>query len=143
MNNLLATIYESFFDYISYQDLLYAVYDQMDYVKFGWILLLIPGVLLFLFYKIWDPVTRPQRFKYFLVLFLIFIIIYSSVSGILYSNSEILKLLGNYTGEPGQVSPDWFILQMGIISILFSAIMSIIYSLIIKRFSINNSHNPF
>lgn len=143
MNNLLAPIYESFFDWVSYQDLLNAVFDQFDYEKFGWIILLVPAVLLFLFYKVWDPVSRPQRLKFFLVLILIFVIIYFSVSGILYSNSIIQISIDQYRAGSGEINPHWYIFQVGIISLILLAIISIVYTFIFKRFSTNNSHNPF
>jgi len=142
MNNLLAPMYELFFDYASYQDLLDMIYNNYDYGKIGLVLLLVPLALLAVFYKVWEPM-RKQRLMWFLSLLLILIITYLSTTVIINNNGEILEYIGNYTGDDGQMDPDYFIFQMSMISVLYSLVLSIIYSLGLKTISVNNSHNPF
>jgi len=140
VNDLLAPAYEYFFNWDNYETLLSCAYDNNDYGKFGWLLLLTPMLLLILFYKVWEPMRR-QRLMWLIILIIISIIGYAATTGILYNNECILDELGSYTGN--QVNPEYFIFQMSMITVLYSFIMSIIYTLIIKRFSKHNSHNPF
>ena len=141
MNDLLALFYEPFFDYNSYQDLLNLVFDNADYGKLGFILILIPLVVLAVFYKLWDPI-RNQLLMLGLSILLVLIIAYSATSGILYSNGGILQAIGNYTGDDGQIDPDYFVFQMSMISLLYGVIISLAYSFGLKLISTNNSHNP-
>ena len=142
MNNLFASLYETFFDWNSYENLLRAVFDNSDYGKLGLIMLLLPLLVLVVFYKLWDPINK-QKLKWILSLVLILIVSYGVTSGILYSNAGILQEMGNYSGDNGEASPTYFVFQMGMISLLISSVMSLIYFIILKRFSTNNSYNPF
>ncbi len=69
------------------------------------------------------------------------IIGYSATTGIIYNNECILDELAAYDGS--QVDPEYFIFQISMITVLYSLIVSLIFTLIIKRFSTHNSHNPF
>ena len=142
MNDLLALLYEPFFDYNTYQDLLNLVFDNADYGKLGFILILIPLVVLGIFYKLWDPI-RNQLLMLGLSVLLLLVIVYSSTTGILYNNGGILQEIGNYTGDDGQMDPDYFVFQMSMISMLYSVIISTVFSFGLKLISTNNSHNPF
>jgi ABC-type arginine transport system permease subunit len=74
---------------------------------------------------------------------LVLVIVYSATTGILYNNGGILQEIGNYTGDDGQIDPDFFVFQMSMISLLYGAIISTVYSFGLKLISINNSRNPF
>jgi len=141
MNNLLAPIYEFFFSWETHQDLLNFVFENLDYSKMAWVLLLTPPILLGIFYKAWEPM-RNQRLMWFITVLLITIIAYGSTTVILYYNNDILQYIGNYTGEEGP-DADFFIFQMSMISALLAFILSFLESLIIRKISTNNSHNPF
>ena len=58
MNDLLAPIYEFFFSWETHQDLLTFVYDNLDYSKMAWVLLLASPILLGIFYKFWEPMSN-------------------------------------------------------------------------------------
>jgi formate hydrogenlyase subunit 3/multisubunit Na+/H+ antiporter MnhD subunit len=140
MNDLFAPFYDNdlFFDWNIYQTLLECVFDNLDYGKLGFLLILTPLILLVLFYKAWEPM-RKQRLMYLVVILIILIINYSATTGILNINECILNIRG---GNP-PVNIDYFIFQMSMISVIYSVISSLIFSFIIKRFSTHNSHNPF
>ncbi|WP_299681160.1 hypothetical protein [uncultured Dokdonia sp.] len=140
LNNLLAPIYEYFFSWDNYEILLTCLWENNDYGKFGWMLFLVPFFLLVLFYKVWEPI-RKQRLMWLITILIISIIHYAATTGIIYNNTCILDELGVYTGD--QINPEYFIFQIGMITVLYSIIVSLIYTLIIKRFSKHNSHNPF
>ena len=142
MNDIIVQLFEPFFDWNAYQDLLKIVYNNFDYGKIGFILLVLPLIVMAIFYKVWEPM-KSQLLMWSLSILAIMIILYSSTSGFLYSNFEFQQYIGNYTGDDGQIDPDYFIFQMSMISVLYSAILAFIYSLILKQFSTNNSHNPF
>jgi formate hydrogenlyase subunit 3/multisubunit Na+/H+ antiporter MnhD subunit len=143
MNNLLAPFYEFFFDYNVCQDLLNAVFDNLDYGKICISLIVVPAIILGVFYKFWDPLNT-QRLKWGISLIIIAIVAYSITNWFLYNNSSIQEIIGNYNSEENQVDPNYFIFQMGMISILYSIILSFIpFTFIYKRLSTNNSHNPF
>ena len=141
MNDLLAPIYEFFFSWDTHEDLLTFVYDNLDYSKMAWVLLLVPPFLLVIFYKAWEPM-RNQRLMWFITMLTIIVIAYAATTGILYYNNEILQFIGNYTGEEGP-DADFFIFQMSLISALIAFILAFFESMIIKKISTNNSHNPF
>lgn len=143
MNNFIAVLYDSLFNYDIYQTLLDMVFDNLDYGKLGWMLILVSAISLTMFYKIWDPV-KGAKLKWYLSLILIIVLCYAITSGILYNNPELLEYIGNYTGENGEVDADYFILQMSIISMVYALIISVVSSMAFFRLlSTNNRHNPF
>ena len=143
MNEIFATLYETFFDWDTYQQLLTFVYNNNDYSKLGWLSLVLAIVIPLLFYKIWDPVSK-SKLKYWLTIILNSALGYGVSSIILYNNFEIIQYISNYTGDVGQPDADYFIVQMSLITLVLVAILSISFSvLIFKRFSTNNSKNPF
>ena len=142
MNNLIASLYEFFFNYDRYQELLDAVWENYDYGKFGWVLLLVPLLFMLIFYKVWEPIGK-QLLKWVLTMVVVALVVYASTTSILYYNPDVLSYIGNYTGDVLQVNGGYFIFQMSLISSFYSIILSFIYSLIIKKFSINNTYNPF
>ena len=85
---------------------------------------------------------RNQRLMWFITMLTIIVIAYAATTGILYYNNEILQFIGNYTGEEGP-DADFFIFQMSLISALIAFILAFFESMIIKKISTNNSHNPF
>ncbi|MCF6297998.1 MAG: hypothetical protein L3J08_08455 [Flavobacteriaceae bacterium] len=141
MNDILVILYEIFFDWNTYQDLIKYVFNNFDFGKIGWVLLLVPLIILFVFYKFWEPMRR-QRLMWVITVIVISIIAYATTSGILYNNNSILQHIGNYTGDGGP-DADYFIFQMSMISALYAFILSFLESMIIKNISTNNSHNPF
>jgi hypothetical protein len=141
VNDLLAPMYEYFFNWDNYEILLDCVYNNNDYGKFGWLLLLVPLLILGIFYKVWEPM-RKQRLMWLITIIIISIINYASATGILYGNECVLTEIGAYIPE-NQVKPEYFIFQISMITVLYSVIASLIYTLIVKRFSKHNSHNPF
>ena len=140
INDLLAPMYEYFFNWNNYQILLTCLYDNNDYGKFGWLLLIMPLLLLVLFYKVWEPLRR-QRLMWLIIIIITAIIGYAATTGIIYNNECILNELAAYDGS--QVDPEYFVFQISMITVLYSLIVSLIFTIIIKRFSTHNSHNPF
>ena len=138
MNNLFAPFYEWWFDWDEYQVLLTCLFNNNDYGKFGWLLLIVPLLLLALFYRAWDPMRR-QRLMWLITTIIISLIGYMATTGIVFNNVCILDELNGIDSKLAET----FIVQISLISALYFLLVSLIYTFIVKRFSINNSHNPF
>ena len=140
MNDLFAPIYESgvWFDWNQYQVLLGCLYNSNDYGKFGWLLLIVPLLLLALFYKAWEPMRR-QRLMWSITIIIISLIGYMTTTGIVFNNVCILDELNGQNS----ILAETFIIQISLINALYFLLASLIYTFIVKRFSTHNSHNPF
>lgn len=138
MNDLFAPLYEWWFNWDVYQVLLTCLYDNNDYGKFGWLLLIVPLLLLALFYKVWDPMRR-QRLMWLITTIIISLIGYMATTGIVFNNVCILDELNGLDSKLAET----FIVQISLISALYFLLASLLYTLIVKRFSTHNSHNPF
>ena len=62
---------------------------------------------------------------------------------LLFNNSELLQYMGNYSGDVGEPDPQYFILQMAVISFLYGVVLSGLLSILVKYISVGNKHNPF
>ena len=143
MNEIVAILYDRLFDWDTYQELSGMVFNNQDYGKLGWMLILVPILVLTIFYKFWDPVSS-SKLKWFLSLLFVMIISYAGTSIILYNNFEVIQYIGNYTGENGEPSADYFIFQMSAITLVYGLIISSVLSIILFRLiSTNNRYNPF
>ena len=142
MNNLLAPIYELFFDWHAYQELLSAVFNNFDYGKIGFLLLILPPIVFVIFYKIWDPM-QSQILKWIISVVVILFISYLATSTMLYGNIEIAQYIGDYIEGDGQPDGHYFIFQMSIYTVLISLLPTGLSSFLFRFISINNSHNPF
>lgn len=141
--NEIALLYEFFFNWNTYQELLNYVYNNQDYSKIGWLILIVPVLILTIFYKLWDPVSS-SKLKWLLTMVLISIVIYASITTILYNNPEIMAYLGSYLGGVDQVDADYFIFQMSIITVFYELIITFILSIFpFRLISTNNRKNPF
>jgi len=138
MNDLFAPFYEFWLNYEVYEVLYTCLYDNNDYGKFGWLLLMVPLLLLALFYRAWDPMRR-QRIMWSITIIIISLIGYMTTTGIIWYNVCILDELNGIDSKLAET----FIVQISLISALYFLLVSLIYTFIVKRFSINNSHNPF
>ena len=138
MNNLFAPMYEWWFNWDEYQVLLTCLFDNNDYGKFGWLLLIVPLLLLALFYKAWEPMRR-QRLMWLITTIIISLIGYMTTTGIVFNNVCILDELNGLDSKLAET----FIVQISLISALYFLLASLLYTLIVKRFSTHNSHNPF
>lgn len=138
MNDLFAPLYEWWFNWDDYQVLLTCLYDNNDYGKFGWLLLIVPLLLLALFYKAWEPMRR-QRLMWLITTIIISLIGYMATTGIVFNNVCILDELNGLDSKLAET----FIFQISLISALYFLLASLLYTLIVKRFSTHNSHNPF
>ncbi len=140
INDLLAGFYEDFFNWNNYEVLLTSLYDNNDYGKFGWLLLIVPLIMMLLFYKVWEPM-RKQRLMWLITIITIAIVNYAITTGIIYSNVDVLNEIDIFDGS--QVDPEFFVLEISMINALYTVLISLFYSIILKRFSTQNSHNPF
>lgn len=143
MNDIVAILYDRLFDWDTYQVLLNMVFENQDYSKIGWILIIVPILVLVIFYKFWDPVSG-SKLKWFLSLLFIMIISYVGSSIILYNNFQVIEYIGNYTGENGDPSADYFIFQISAITLGYGLIISFALSIFpLRLISTNNRYNPF
>jgi fluoride ion exporter CrcB/FEX len=137
--NVIAPGYEYFFDWGTYQDLLNAVFNNLDYSKMGWSILVVNLIALAIFYKFWDPVSA-SKLKWWLSILGIGIVSYISTSTILYNNIEIIQHIATGLLPDG----DYFITQMSMISFGYSVIIAFFLSIVpFRLISTNNRNNPF
>jgi drug/metabolite transporter (DMT)-like permease len=138
INSFVAGLYDPWFNYDLYRELQDAVYNAFDFQKLGISLIIVSIIFLLIFYKFWDPVKKP-RFKWFLTLLLVGVIMYIITNGLMYNNVEILEFIGL-----GHVpNPHYFIFQLAAISLLYGMLLSAVLSIFIKYFSVSNKKNPF
>lgn len=143
MNDLLAGLYESWFDYATYQDLFRSVFKEQSFGFIGWAVIVLSILLLIIFYKFWDPV-QGQRKKWFLVLLVNSLLIFGASYLILYNNQGLIEAMGNYS--EGMVNPHYFVFQISSISALYGLVIAFICCILplpVKFLSNDNKHNPF
>lgn len=140
MNNVVASLYDPWFNYELYSDLLNAVYNAFDFQKLGIAYLVVSIVCLFVFYKVLDPIKKP-RLKWFLTTVCSGILMLIVCCVLLYNNNQILMLIA----DPGQldINPEYFIIQMAVITFLYGVITAMILSVLMKYLSAANTKNPF
>ncbi|MCH4552212.1 hypothetical protein [Aestuariibaculum lutulentum] len=142
MNDFIASLYDPWYNYESYKELLDSVYNAFDFQKLGISIIAVSLLLLIIFYKFWDPVKKP-RLKWGITLLIVSVIMFCITYGILFSNVELLQIIGNYTGDFGEPNPEFFIFQMALYTSLYGIILSFVLSFLIKHLSVGNKHNPF
>ena len=145
MNNFILSLFESFFDYPRFSDYLGAAFNNGDFATIGYIMLLLPILVMVLFYyhKLWDPV-RKQLLWWIVSVFVVALISYTLTTIVLYNNQELLVIIDNNANNPEAPDGDMFIAKLSFISSCYAAVVAFFYSLFLKRFiSSNNSHNPF
>jgi hypothetical protein len=109
-----------------------------------WILLITPITLLVIFYKVWEPLTK-QLLKWMLTGILIGIIMFITTRYFfIEENPCMIELLDNYDDIiAGLLNPNTFVYYVSFLISGISLILTFLYSFVIKRFSTQNSHNPF
>lgn len=142
MNDFIASLYDPWFNYELYKDLQDSVYNAFDFQKLGISLIITSLLFLFVFYKFWDPVKKP-RLKWIITLLLVGVFMFAICYALLFNNSELLQYMGNYSGDGGEPDPQYFILQMAVISFLYGVVLSGLLSILVKYISVGNKHNPF
>jgi len=142
LNNLFAPLYEAFFDYNTNNVFLNCVFNNFDYAKIGGVLIMTPLLLLFVFYKIWDPIRNPKM-KWILTVLIIALISSIITHTILIQLNNCLRIeIGNWGGAGAD--PLNFALSMSIISFFYGLIIAIVLSIIpFRLIGTNNRYNPF
>jgi hypothetical protein len=144
IKNILHPILEFVFSSNSQVTLLNCIIDAPYYNILTWILLITPIVLLVIFYKVWEPLTK-QLLKWFLTGMIICIILFIATRYFLIEeNPCMIVLLDEYDiSIPGLLNPNTFVYYVSVLISGISLILTFLYSLVIKRISKQNSHNPF
>jgi hypothetical protein len=143
INEFFTSLYEGFFDYNMYKQFLDAVYAGGDYGKLGIFMMIASFISLLLFYKFWDPVSSAPRTKWLVVLFINALIAAFFTAIILYNNVGVIQLIGGFTNNGILVNPVYFIVQMCLITFLYSLIIAGVFSIGLKNISVGNKKNPF
>ena len=140
MNDLITLLYERWFDYNDYSNLLGIVYDSKDFGILGWGLILLALIALLVFYKFWDPI-EGQRFKWIISLFINTVFSFGFCYLLLYNNQGLIEAITNHEEGLG-VNPEYFILRMAAISALYALVLAIVFCIFplpIRYFSTNNN----
>jgi hypothetical protein len=118
------------------------VFNNYDYAKFGGVLIMTSFVLLFIFYKIWDPL-KNQRLNWIFIIFIIALT--CSITTYIFLvefNVSLRMLLKGYNGSgPDPLS---FVFIISLISFFLGLIAAITLSISpLSLLSSNNRYNPF
>lgn len=133
MKNFFANLYELAIRHSEFSN---TVFKSEDYVWLGLFLIIIPLILALIFYKFWDPSpTKTYKWIVFVVILSIILIFVASYYQLWTGSLEI-----DFANEHPEVGD--YTLGLSLYNSLYSLIIIIIWSVIIKRFSINNSNNP-
>lgn len=133
MKNFFANLYEFLIRHPKFSQL---VFDSEDYVWLGLYMILIPLILALIFYKFWDP-SPTKTYKWIIMVLIVPILL---VFGITYYQLWTGSLEIEFINKNIEVGD--FTLGLSLYNSLYSLIMAIIWTIIIKRLSINNSNNP-
>lgn len=132
MNELFASLYESkpigFYDPNFSQE----VFNEYLYQKYGLVLLISTLVFVFFYYKVLD---KPFLAKNSIWIIILLITILFNFGFLFVDSRMVLESAGfEFDGE---------YMSLAISNSLYSAILFVILSFIIKNFSVNNSKVPF
>ncbi|MBP3942854.1 hypothetical protein J5U18_04630 [Sphingobacteriaceae bacterium WQ 2009] len=132
MNDLFAALYENNFIGFYSSGFSEEIFDEYLYQKYGVTLVISVSLLLCIYYKIMDK-PRFAKLKYWVSALFITVIINFTF---LWTNSEaILNAKGfSFDGE---------YMSLAFVNALYAAILFFLFSLVIKRLSVNNSKIPF
>lgn len=132
LNNLIATMIETWFGF--FHDVFSnAIYDKDVYGISFWLVLLIPIIILFVFYKLID-IVGGNMWHFILFVLIALVIEYLSNVGLLFG------VLSKYTQDEGFVA---FVNEYSLYATIISLISTIIGTIGLRYLSTNNRYNPF
>lgn len=137
MNDFFADRFEDFLIY----DSMFSnfVYEAFDYQALGLLLVILPIVALFVFYKVVDP-QPVKRWKWLVGIILNAVLVFFAAYYWLYSNSMYISIQND---EVSDMSAIGFTLQLSGWTVAYSLIPAFLFSWIWSRtVSINNAKNP-
>lgn len=144
LNDIWILLYEDIWlDRRTYKDLLTDVFILKDFGSISLVTIICSTILLFLFYKFWDPV-EGQRKKWLLTLVINSFFVFGISLIVLYNNQKMLQSIRGYNG----IGPDpsSFVFKVaainGVYALIFAFLLCIL-PLPVKFFSNDNKHNPF
>lgn len=133
MKNIFANLYELIIRHPQFSEI---VYKSEDYVWLGFYMILIPFILSLVFYKFWDP-SPTKIYKWVITVLLISFIIVICLSYYqLWTGSLEIEFIN---GNPDVAN---YAISLAMYNAIYCLITAIIWTVIIKRFSVNNSNNP-
>ena len=133
MNDTFANLYEALLRHPQFSTI---VFDGQDYIWLGLFMLGIPLLLTLIFYKFWDP--SPTKIYKWVIIVLLTIIVVFGISFYWLSTGSLEDSFINE--EQGVLN---FSLTLSLDNAIYSLLIALIYSFLVKRFSINNTNNPF
>ena len=132
LNNLIATMIETWFGF--FHDVFSsAMYDLRVYGISFWLVLFIPIIILFVFYKLID-IVGGKTWHFILFVLIALVIEYLSNVGLLFG------VLTEYTQDEGFVA---FVNEYSLLATFVSLISTIIGTIGLRYLSTNNKYNPF
>lgn len=141
LNNIFVHLYEKLFNYDTYNNLLNCVFNNKDYGKMGFVIIIISIILLTVFYKFWDPINNP-KLKLALTCLVIGLFSFLGTHSIFEMNNCLKDIIINYSG----VGPDPydFMFQIDLLSALYGVVISFVLAILpFRLISTNNRYNPF
>ena len=140
MYNLLAPLYDFFLDHQSNFTYDNIMYDEGGYTIILGLLLILPIILYFIFYRILDLVVA-EKWHFFLALFIVVLIVIGSTFGALFQFTSLL----DYQGATPEYHTDveFWVMKASLFTGVFSLVFQAVYVVLLRYISINNRYNPF
>lgn len=133
MNDLVAMIVEPF---LSLQPYTNVMFDSKEYAVSFWIMLLIPMLVLLVFYRFWDKVNS-KRYHWILFCTISIILVFMTSVGRLY-NSGLMEFIDN----PNYDGCVTYMYQYSGLITLYSLVLLLAFTFVFRFISPNNRYNP-
>lgn len=146
MNDFFANIYEQVLYQGKYQLVYTAMYENHGYIMIGFIFLIVPFIMLALFYfERWMPYLKARHWLLAIAIGLVIVIVSTvsvfNLTVLATGNQNLASLLAN--PDSGYYEHATTIrYYYGFYNVLLAFLVSLIYSALYKRFSKLHSHLP-
>lgn len=133
MNDFFATLYDWF---VFHNTFSIALFDENSYFHLGLIILLVSIVVMAVFYYIWNP-TYGRWYHW------LFMVAISAIIAAIAAYSYLTNTLIEYTDNSEFPDTESFILNMSLVTALYTFLFALLSSFIIRIGSSKNKANPF
>jgi len=141
---LFESVYYFIFDTQGYGEALCdVVYSNNDYLWLGGLIILIPLVILAVFYVQTKLPLKFQKLQWLVVILVVLLISFFASRELLYGNSGLRAAIQQYDTEINLIDPFDFIRNLAFVSTGYALVTSLIFSFFLRFISPGNRNNPF
>jgi len=137
MNEFFATIYEAgtVFYFNDFSDQLY---QHEVYAPIGWFLLISSPLWMTIYYRLIDHVNFSRWFHW--LLWLVILCIFNFCFAYFWSSTE---LTDKYQIAGREVPFSGEFVNFSLVNVLYSIVLALVFSLVLKKFAVNTKRTPF